>query len=430
MNRHLRALNVLAVGTSRVAIASALMQLATLCAGILVANVVGVAGFGVYAFVLGSANTALILIQGSFGLLAVRYMAEWREHDALRAGQVLYAGSRASFGSGCIAAMILVGYSWLATGAAGGDSGLFAGALLAMAVAVPLVAVAQFQLSALTGLQSWPSVLRLSAVGAAAMLLLPATGAVVLGATGACWGIALSGLLRGVSGGMLLRSAAAKASIRVEAGDAGLLRDLLRAFALPAFLIALTFSGSLWFGNIHLLSQPDGARHLGLFAAAYLLRTMVVFLPAQLGTVSLTLISGHSAAGRTLEYRQVLLGSIVLAGLFASLIAGSIVLLAPVLLPILGPDFVAAAPMLKVVMAASVLEAIGTVAYQHLTSRARMWRSLAMVALPRDLVFITCVLVLVPVQQEWGLAYALLASQATMLVGILLAQLTTPGPRS
>jgi hypothetical protein len=36
----------------------------------------------------------------------------------------------------------------------------------------------------------------------------------------------------------------------------------------------------------------------------------------------------------------------------------------------------------------------------------------------------------VPVQQEWGLAYALLASQATMLVGILLAQLTTPGPRS
>jgi len=232
--------------------------------------------------------------------------------------------------------------------------------------------------------------------------------------------------MRGVSGGVLLRGAATKASIRVEAGDSSLLYDLLRGFALPAFLIALTFSGSLWFGNVHLLSQPDGARYLGLFAAAYLLRTLVVFLPAQLGTVSLALISGHSAAGRTVEYRQVLLGSIVLAGLFASLIAGSIVLLAPVLLPILGADFVAAAPMIKVVMAASVLEAIGTVAYQHLTSRARMWRALAMVALPRDLVYVSCVLVLVPIQHEWGLAYALLASQATMLLGILLAQLTTP----
>lgn len=403
--------------------ASALMQLSTLCASVLVARLLGAAGFGLYSFVLGSASTALVLIQGSFGLLAVRFLAGLREQGGARIGRLLSDGSRSSLLVGGIAAVLLAGYASLQVDLADLPPAQHVAVLLALAATVPLAAIAQFKLSALTGLQEWRAVLRFSAAGGIATLVFPTSGAWAFGTAGACWGIAMAALLRWYMGNRLLEGFA-----RDQDGPPGQaqpkeFRGMLGAFALPAFLTACTFSGSLWFGNVHLLGQPDGARQLGLFAAAYLLRTLVVFLPAQLGTASLALITGHFMAGRERDYRLVLFGSLVLAAVTSAVLAGGIVLATPFLLPLLGTEFVAAEGLVRLVMLAAVLEAVGTVANQHLTSRARMWRAFGWVALPRDLVFIACAVSLVPSMLAVGLAYALLASQATMLLGIMSAQL-------
>jgi O-antigen/teichoic acid export membrane protein len=420
MRPMLHSMRALASGTSRVVVASAAGQAGTLVASLLVANLVGVAGFGLYAFVASGVNAALVLVQGSFGLMATRYVAEYRDRDPGRAGEVIDSGAAWTLAAGLLAAAVLVAVSW-SQHRHGGAHDLFGVALVALAVAVPLAAVAQFYLSALTGLQGWAVLVQVALVGAAASVVLPVLGAMSRGAAGACLGLAAAALVRMLYGAWRTRSAARAMGVSFPPGQVRLPAEMLRRFALPAFLTASLFAAALWFGNVYLLAQPDGATHLGLYAAAYTLRTLVVFLPAQLGTVGLTLLTGHAAQGRAADYRNVLLGGVVAAATIASLVALAILASAPVLLPLFGPEFIAARAVLAAVMVASVIEAVGSVAYQHMTGRARMWQSLAFVTLPRDLVFLVAVLALVPVHLEWGVAYAAIASQITMLAGIVVA---------
>ena len=161
---------------------------------------------------------------------------------------------------------------------------------------------------------------------------------------------------------------------------------------------------------------------MGLFTAAVNFRLLVLFLPTQIATSALPLMTRHLAAGELGHYSGVLRSGLWMTSAIALALAGGLALLAPWILTFFGAGFETALPLVRLLLAAAVLESIANALYQVLPSRGLMWHSFLFVGLPRDLSFIALATVLIPRLQSFGLGVAFLASQVISLAGILAAR--------
>jgi O-antigen/teichoic acid export membrane protein len=401
-------------------LATAISQGGTLVASIALAHVLGVRDFGLYAFFQSAVNVAFTFVQSSFGLMATRYVAEFKDHEPQRALQIIILGRRASLWLGLALAVPVVLLGIHAN--ADLSLGAIAAFVLLSSVVMPAGAVSQFQVGVLIGLHAWQRSAVVALGYVIAIIVMATMGGWFAGAPGAWLGLTLALCIRAAIASAQLRQSVGLQT-RAVAVDATDWSQLYGDFAIPGLLGAVGFAFGLWFGNYFLLRQPGGREELGLFAAAYLLRTVVVFVPGQLATAGLALLGRTLARDDAGEYQRILWSSIGIAAVVSISLAGSFALLGPRTMLLFGSDFRPGALLFHSILVAAVLEALASAAYQSLPGRARMWRSLFVVAIPRDATFLLCCLLLIPSLKSSGLAIALLASQAVALLGITAANI-------
>lgn len=407
--------------TAWTALGSAASQGATLLGNVLVANALGTAGFGIYSFFQTTISSWALVAQGSTGLMSSRYVSAYSKTDPSRAARLIGASTVVALVGGVLAAGLLLAFGdRIAARTAG--AALADASIVAAAAGVLFASMTLFQAGVLLGLQQYKSAAQYSLALSVLFVGLPVWGALVGGPMWSIVGLSTAYCFRFLVNAHLIRRSSGARGAGLPLGGFSEFAGLFLRFALPASISGLTISGSVWFATFVLLGQEHGSTLVGLIGACMALRMLVVFVPAQISNVSVVFLTRHLAAGDEANYAQTMRTQVWLTAAAAVVVAAVLQGIAPWILQLFGPGFELALPAARILLCAAAVESVSMSLYQSLPSRAQMWRSLGVVALPRDLLFAVGAWWAIPRYLTEGFAIAMLCGQLVGLAGVWVAR--------
>lgn len=380
-------------------------QGSTFLVNIVLAHLLARRAFGHYAMIQTTLAIVASMAQLASGYTAAKYVAEYRDSEPRRAGQILGLCAVVSVAMAITAAAaLLVGSKWLAA-AALNEPDLSTGLMIASAV-VFFTVMNGFLLGALAGFESFPAIGRAGIATGTLYVLFGAAGGYLGAVNGALIGVALSALLQfAILWALLVRETACR---RITVAFTGLRqeREILLRFYLPAALNGLVALPAIWLANALLARQSNGYEQLALFAAANSFRIIVLFLPNILNTVGMSLLNNQRGAGDEVRFRRLFWGNLAFTAVVASIGAIAVALAGPLLLQMFGPEFTAAYPTLIVLMLAAVAEGLAMAIFQSIQSHGYIWAAFFGVALPSYTALVLAAGAWSPALGALGLAWA------------------------
>ena len=395
-----------------------------------IARLLGREGFGQFGMVLSTMATVAGIAQLAMGYTTTKFVAELRSSDPARAGRIIGLSAIVSIFTGSLAAISLCASArWLATSSLGAPH--LSGSLQLASVMVFFSVLVGYQMGALAGLESYRSLAILALATGAANLIATALGAATWGLKGAVGGMGVGAFLQWLMFRWATEAACRRAGIPIRLDVPGDVRNVLSeravlfSFALPAALVGLSSMPAIWLPNAFLARQPDGFSQLALYTAAFSVRSLVFFLPSLVNRVSMSLINNQKGLQDWEGYRRVFRTNIVLTGASVVVAALGVGLVGVRVLAFFGRDFRVGYPVLLVLLLAAVLEGVMASMYQLVQAESRMWSSLFLIALPRDVLIVCLSYLLSPRLGALGLATAYAAGWmvACLMTGLLVARM-------
>ena len=391
-----------------------------LLVSLIVANMLGTSGYGRYALLQSSLIMLALLAQAGFGTVIAQQVSRLRERDPAKAGEV------AGF---CFLVTVVISASFAATLLLGRESvaeDLFRDAalqrgILLVAAAFPCLALAYVQMGLFSGLEGFKDQARISLYASPALIALPPLGALHYGFEGAILGLAAAYLVRVVITQLILSRLLAAHGIRLSLGNLKSQSALLWRFALPATVSGVMTHLAIWGGQTLLVRAEGGQSALGLFAAAFVVKTMVMFIPAQMPAVLLPILSRYSSSDSTRQWRNLLLAGVAATVAITGALATIGILFAAPIMGLFGPEFEAGKSVLILLLLATPIEAACLSLLYGLYSESRFWRPILFQSLPVTGTVLVTAALLIPAQLANGLAIAWLGGWAMSLIGLTLA---------
>lgn len=416
----------LLAGFAWTTVATAFIQGSTFVASVLVARALGKEGFGQFTILYGTLLTIANIAQFAIGLTATRFIAESLATEKIRAGRVL--GFASVFSS--------------ITGGAGTLALLFSGSLLAVEVLnspelawlfaassayILFSVLSAYQTGSLMGLQGQRALGLVSIPAGLVHVVALALGAAAGGLPGVVVGLLVSGAIRWLALGKAVKHQAATKGVVPELRNLWEEWKTLTSFALPAAMAGISTLPALWLTQVFLAQQDSGFEDVGAYSAANNLRMLILFLPIALNSAGTARLSFLAGSGDVLRYRRALRHNFALAAALLLVSVGVVIGFADPLLHVFGKDFVDenARWVVAIMALAALVEGLAASIYQIILSHAKMWQSLWIIALPRDLTLIGLGYILIPVHGSIGLALAYVAAHflafcATVLIALRL----------
>lgn len=398
----------------------------TFLVNIVVANLLGRQIFGEFAIVQNTLLTLSTVASLGTGFTATKYVAEFRSVDKLKTGRIVGLCSALSLAMGILFTVALLASSpWLAATVLKA-SHLSRGLMLTAAV-IFFNVNNFYQTGVLAGLESYPAIAKAGVIAGTTYFALCATGAYFWGREGALAGLTVSTGVQCLALRFYSRRECARHGIVPDYRGMTKERSVFFKFALPAALSGFSFMPAVWLSNTFLARQAGGYIQVALYAAASNLRVLVLFLPQLFNSVGMSLLNNARGVGDARRYRRIFWGNLLATALVTLVGAIGITFLGPALLTFFGRDFGEGYPVLLVLMASTLIEALMLATYQIIQSQGRMWLSLFAVALPRDATLVILAYLLTSAYGAVGLAlgYAAgwgLALMFTIIVVILPAK--------
>ncbi len=390
-------------------------QGSTLLTNIVVANVLGIEGFGRYAMILSTVQSMSQLSGLGTGYTATRYISEFRTSDPARAGRVIALCAALACAGGFVAGFgLLVASDVVATSAF--KVAQLSTPLRVAALAVAAGAINGFLVGTFAGLGAYRSLAFASVASGTIYLGAGFAGVWIGGFEGSVRGLAVASVAQVVINAVFLISAARAANIRLSLRDLSAERWIVRRFTLPTLAFALTAVPALWGTQVFVLRQVGGVGQLAIYNACFTLMMLVLILPSIATTVGMSLINGAMGERDAHSYREGLVLNLCF-GLLAAIVGGAIVLmLASPLLHVFGTEFVAGRFLLPVLLAAALAEVATLAINQVIQTHERGWTAIGFINVPRDLTLVITAAVLAPRLGGLGAAIAYLASRVVSLV--------------
>jgi len=374
---------------------------------IILARILGKDQFGEFGMIQSTLLTLTSMAQVATGITATKFVAEFRDVDKVQAGRMLGLCSILTFITGTLGSgFLMISAPWLAEHVLKAPH--LSSGLLISAAYVLFSVMTGYQIGALAGLESYKRISLFGTVLGSAHIIICVGLTVLWGINGGLAGLAVSALLRWGVYAAVLRGEVTKQGIKVRRREG--IREGGRAFefALPAALSGITALPSVWLANALLVRQPNGYSEMGIFTAVNNLRIIVLFLPVLLNGVSSSILNNHKGNGDLNAYKTTYIFNLKAATISATLGAAFLCALGQSVVHLFGKDFVGPSitPILFLVAASVILEAVGYAAYQLITCNGLMWVSLCLVVLPRDFSLIAAAYYLIPKHGAAGLAGA------------------------
>lgn len=386
------------------------MQGSVFVTNIIIANILGKNTFGEFGMLQNTLVTVSGLAQMGMGVTATKYVAEFRLSDRAKAGRLLGLCASVSLIAAFAATLfIALGAPWLA-------SVMFKAPHLAVALAIScgvifFSVINGYQSGALAGLEAYGSIARAGMIHGAFHIIV---------CTLFAWGWGLEGILSGlvVSSGLrwylferTIKLVCAAQSIHIDRLHWWPLeKPVIAKFAVPASIIGFLSLSAAWLSQVMLVREHDGYAQMGVFSAAYNLRTLVVFLPSLMNNVGMSLLNNHIGDTSGQNYKKVFLMNITLTQSVVLVVGLIVFSFAPWLLSAFGKDFIAGAPVLRILVFSAIAESCTMALYQVVQSQEKMWISFFLINVPMNIVLITSAYFTIPEYMASGLASAYTAA--------------------
>lgn len=396
------------------------LQGSTFVVSIVLANILGKQQFGEYSMV----QTTLLALAGiaqlGTGVTATKYVAEYRDTDNAKVGRLLGLCSQVTVLFGLFGvAILLLSARWLSIEywhAPHLHPVMVVGSLFVL-----FAAINAYQLGALAGLAQYRALANASLAQALVYVCLCVLGGAMYGVPGAISALAITAFIRWAIYNYVLKRELASHGITVDRKHAWRERAVLWSFALPAAVTGFTAMPAIWYANAILARQPDGFSELGMYGAAVVIKNVILLLPQVFNNVGITYLNNRLGAQDAGNYWKIFRLNLLVSML--SILTGIVVLSysGHWVLNLFGEGFSSGYHVLLILLLSSLFEAMAISIYQVIQSSGRMWFSLFAVALPRDTVFVSLAIFLVPRYGAEGLAaaYTLAWLLALVVIAIL-----------
>jgi O-antigen/teichoic acid export membrane protein len=406
----------------------------TLAASIVAARLLGTTGFGELSMIQSTQGFFGILAGAGLGLAATKYVAELVALDRDRAGKCVRMALMIALAASLVAAVAMCFCSSWAAAAVLQRPDL----ALALQIGTGLIvfgAVNGVQTGAVAGLGDFRTVAFLGIVRGAVQSTAMILGIAAGGLLGGIIALVASEGLAVLANQWALSKAlpACRLNSLAAAGWSGGWREfkLLWRFSLFAVLASLATTLAFWFSNLVLATQPDGYAALGVFNAAERWRQLLLFLPASVSPLILSMLS-HLHGKNDFAGRRHLLGLNLWLSLITVLIpAVALMCFAPLAMSVFGAEFEQGSLTLILLAASAITVVLNTLLGQILVSKGAIGWRFGMDLLLAGVLALGSWL-LIPAQHDAGLALANLLAYsvaAASLVAPVVWSLKKPDAR-
>lgn len=384
---------------------------ANLAALVICARVLPQEQFGHVAIIQSTVGMFAPIAGLGLAMTTTKFLAEYRDTDPARAGRILALSLVAAATAGLIltAALILLAPQLAARGFSSpglSQQLIQASGLLALGVFEAV------QTGALTGLEAFARIARLSVWNGLLSIPLVAFLAYSYGASGAIAGLTLSVALSCLLNGVALAGECRKWAIRPSLTSIASERRMLVTFSLPSYVSGIVVAPVTWLSSALLVNQPGGFSEMALFTAADRFRFLLIFLPLAVSRVAVPALSRFRASGDQTGYQGAFrwnLGFGLLATIPPALLC---IAVAQPLMALFGESFRRGWPILTILALSAIPTVMNTQLGAALLSNGRAWAR-ASADLLLAVVFLLCAWILVPRWNATGLAMAFAISYAT-----------------
>jgi O-antigen/teichoic acid export membrane protein len=343
-----------------------------LIAWILVARMLGKAGYGELGMIQSTIGMFGVFAEFGLGLTATKFVAEFCRKDPERAGRIIgLSGIFTMVSGGLIAFILFVFAPWLAEHTINAPQ--LADVLRVSTLLMFIGALNSAQTGALSGFEAFKTIAYVNLFVGLISFPILLGGAYSGGVIGTVWAMIINCLVNCLINYVALRKEAQRYRVPLSLKHCTLEMSILYKFSLPAVLGSVIVTPVNWVCSALLVNQPDGYAEMGIFNAANQWQIAMLFIPSMLSQVTLPLLSSLNAESDGQQYRKVLILNIIVNAGIALVIAVPIVLFAHMIMSAYGAGFDQGTSVLSVLALATVLMAVNNVVGQAIASKGRMW---------------------------------------------------------
>ena len=375
----------------------------TLVALIVVSKLLGQIEFGKLGIIQSTVGLFQIFAGFGLGLMATKYVAEYRKTDPGKAGRILGLSWLISAISGfAFTLVVLIFAAIIAEHALAAPE--IANLLRIGSIIIFLGALNGTQTGALAGFEAFRTIAKINFFAGLLSFPLMIIGAYAGNLAGAVWGLCASMGVNWLLNHIAVRSCAkhSHVPILVWAGFDEL--KLVWSFGVPAFLSSVMFWPAIWISAAILVNQPNGYAEMGIFTAANQWRIAILFIPSAVASIVLPVLSDLHSQTAQAKYKKVLWYNIVFNIIVALAAAIPIGFLSRFIMATYGMDFIRGSDVLILLCIVAVLHSVSNVIGQAIASSGKMWWSFML-----NLIW-SCVLLggtyILRANGAWGLAIA------------------------
>jgi O-antigen/teichoic acid export membrane protein len=396
----------LANGIAWTVIGSGFGQGGSFLSSLVLARILGRETFGQYALVQSTVNAFTCLGSMGLGLTATKYISEYRVRQPERIGKLIGLSSMLVALAGLCFSIALALYAPML--AMGADHHRISAGFRLSTVSVFFLTLTTCQIGILAGFENFRSIGKIGAIYGLAMPLLSWCGAVRFGMTGAIATQGASAALLWVSYEAAVRRECRSRGVAVRYRGTWDQRAILTRVSIPAAAVGMVGTVAVWGANA-ILARICGYAELALFAAAFNLRSVVMFLPALIVRVISPRLNYWFAGGDLAVYTKVFWGAVGLNGGLAAAASLLAFLKGQQFMHLFGKGFAGPDLLLAFILASVVVEVIANNLYQAVFASCRFWWSLMVMSLWMVLLLAGSFLA-IPHYGATGLAVAYLAA--------------------
>ena len=406
----------------------AVSQICTLLSAVAAARILGKVSYGHLAGVQTAAIAFTNLASLGMGVVATKYVSEYRETDPDRAGRIL--------GMASIAAIIAASVVWFAAMlfAAPVSAATFGTASLAVdlrwaSVYVFFTILNGYQAGTLAGLESFSRVARIGAAAGLAGLVCTVLLAGVFHEQGAALAFGLTAFFVWVFHHWALPGELRRFGIAVQYRGAWRERAALLRFALPATYSGIAGALAVWWCSGYLVRQR-GFAEAAVYAAATNFRSVILFIPSLANRVTGPALNNLLATGKSEAYRRVFRRSVAMNIVFAMATAVFLAAVGRWLLTAFGKDFTASPRLLWIILGSAVIEVTAGALYQATFARPNLaWQVVVISVWSALLVGLTRMLVPSIGTEGLAAAYAAAFASSTLIYAQIRVAVPADGSR-
>jgi O-antigen/teichoic acid export membrane protein len=347
-------------------------QFAALVASILTARVLGQVRFGELGIVRSTVVTFGVVAGSSLGMVATKYVAEFRDIDTRRSGKLAGVVLLITITLGLIATLGLFIFARFLA-----ENILFAadltGALRIAALILIVQSLNTVLLGVLIGTEAFSTASRIVIADGLLTAVLSLAGAWYAGINGSITGSVLAASLGLPLRLFSLKKAGVRIPVSLSLSEIYAELPAVRSFILPAMLVGISAQPFGWAARVLVVRFGGSFASIGVFTAAYSWAQLILIATVQVTVPSMPILTNLYASGDSVGFSKMARTVLWTTGLIGFSCAAGITVFRHQIMAAYGPEYAGAYPVLTVVALAGAVSAVSQGFVTVIAARGHMW---------------------------------------------------------